>query len=136
NQWVASGEYAVIAVACNDPDLVAPTLRQARQRGILVVTYDADSQPDARDYFVNQATYEEVAQAMVDAMAEELEPRGTGKVGILTSFVQAPNQRQWADRMKAYVQKKYPNMQFLDETQNGEDRNLGLQKSKAVILAY
>src|SRR5262245_4802896 len=51
NQWAASGEYAIIAVACNDPDLVAPTLREARQRGILVVTYDADSQPDAREYF-------------------------------------------------------------------------------------
>src|SRR5437660_11061508 len=25
NQWVASGEYAVVALACNDPDLVAPT---------------------------------------------------------------------------------------------------------------
>lgn len=135
NQWVASGEYAVIAVACNDPDLVAPTLRQARERGILVVTYDADSQPDAREYFVNQATYEAVAQAMADVMADELEPKGTGKVGILTSFIQAPNQRKWADRMKEYAQKKYPAMQFLDETQHGEDRNLGIQKAKALIQA-
>src|SRR5206468_3028856 len=102
-------------VACNDPDLVAPTLQQARKKGVLVVTYDADSQPDAREYFVNQATYEAVAHALVDEMADELEPNGTGKVGILTSFVQAPNQRQWADRMKEYVKAKYPAMQFLDE---------------------
>lgn len=135
NQWIASGEYAVIAVACNDPDLLAPTLRQAKQRGIQVVTYDADSQPDAREFFVNQATYEEVAQAMADAMADVLEPKGTGKVGILTSFIQAPNQRQWADRMKAYAAKKYLAMQFLEETQHGEDRNLGIQKAKAMIQA-
>src|SRR5262245_2070829 len=135
SQWIASGEYAVIAVACNDPDLIAPTLRQARKQGILVVTYDADSQPDAREFFVNQATYEAVAEAMADVMADELEPKGTGNVGILTSFIQAPNQRQWADRMKAYVQKKYPSMHFLDETQHGEDRNLGIQKAKALIQA-
>jgi ABC-type sugar transport system substrate-binding protein len=134
SQWIASGEYAVIALACNDPDLVAPTLQQARKKGIHVVTYDADSQPEAREYFVNQATYDAVAEAMADVMADELQ--GTGKVGILTSFIQAPNQRRWADRMKAYVQKKYPNMHLLDETQHGEDRNLGMQKAKALIQAH
>jgi rhamnose transport system substrate-binding protein len=135
SQWIASGEYSVIALACNDPDLVAPTLQQARKKGILVVTYDADSQSDAREYFVNQATYDAVAEAMVDAMADELQPKGSGKVGILTSFIQAPNQRQWADRMKAYAQKKYPNMLLLDETQHGEERDLGIRKAKALIQA-
>lgn len=135
NQWVASGAHDCIAVACNDPDNIAPTLRSARQAGIPVVTYDADSQPDAREFFVNQATYDAVAEAMVDAMAEELEPRGAGKVGILTSSIQAPNQSQWARRMKAYAQKKYPQMTLLDETQHGEDRNRGINEAKALIQA-
>lgn len=136
NQWVASGQFACIVVACNDPDLVAPALAQAKKKNIHVVTYDADSKPEARDYFVNQATYVSVAHAMVDEMASELEPRGTGKVGILTSFIQAPNQRQWADRMKSYAKQQYPNMQLLDEAQHGEDRNLGIQKAKAMIQAH
>jgi ABC-type sugar transport system substrate-binding protein len=135
SQWIHSGEFDCIAVACNDPDLVAPYLREARQKGIWVITFDADSQPDARQFFVNQATYEDVAHAMADAMAEELEPKGTGKVGILTSSIQAPNQSQWASRLKAHVRKTYPALELLPETQHGEDRDLGISKAKDLIQA-
>jgi ABC-type sugar transport system substrate-binding protein len=132
-QWVDSGEFQAIVVACNDPDLVAEILRDAMAKGILVVTYDADTQPDARKFFVNMATYEDVAHAMVDEMAEELEPRGEGKIGILTSSIQAPNQSEWAKRMKAYVKGKYPKMELLPETPHGEERNPGIEKAKALI---
>jgi rhamnose transport system substrate-binding protein len=69
---------------------------------------------------------------MVDAMDEELGPEG-GKVAILTSSIQAPNQRQWADRMYAYAKKKYPNLHLLDETEHGEDRALGITRAKTLI---
>jgi ABC-type sugar transport system substrate-binding protein len=134
-QWAASGDYDCIAVACNDPDHVAPALREARQKGILVVTYDADSTEDARQFFVNQATYDDVARAMVDALAEELEPQGTGKVAILTSSKEAPNQSQWARRIKDYVKEKYPGIELLGETEHQEDRGLGITKAKALIQA-
>src|SRR5262245_45138675 len=136
NHWVASGEYDCLVVACNNPDRVAPALKRAREKGILVVTHDADTQPDARQFFVNMATYDAVAQAMVDALAEELEPRGTGKVAILTSFIQAPNQSEWAKRIKAYVKEKYPKIELLDETEHGEDRNLGISKARALIQRH
>jgi rhamnose transport system substrate-binding protein len=132
-QWVYSGSYDALNVACNDPDRVAPSLRDARDKGLLVVTFDADAQPDARQFFVNMATYDAVAEAMVDAMAEELEPKGTGKVGILTSSIQAPNQSEWAKRIKAYVKKKYPHMELLREQEHGEDRNVGIQKARTMI---
>jgi rhamnose transport system substrate-binding protein len=135
NQWAASGAYDCIAVACNDPDLVAPALKAARRNNVLVVTYDADSQPDARQFFVNMATYDAVARAMVDAMAEQLEPKGTGKVGILTSSLQAPNQSEWAKRIKAYVKEKYPGIELLPEETHGEDRDAGITKARAMIQA-
>jgi ABC-type sugar transport system substrate-binding protein len=135
NQWIHSGRFDCICVACNDPDVIAPTLRDARAEGIQVVTYDADTQSDARQFFVNMATYENVAHAMVDAMADELEPKGSGKVGILTSYINAPNQREWAQRIRAYAKQKYPRMELLPETEHGEDRTLGVSKAKALIQA-
>lgn len=125
NQWTAAGDFAVIGVACCDPDQIARALKDARAAGIPVVTYDADTQPEARDFFVNQATYDDVAEAMADALAEELEPKAAGKVALLTSSVTAPNQSQWARRIKAYVAKKYPQMEILGETEHGEDRAEG-----------
>ena len=37
---------------------ISTVLRKARERGIKVLTWDADAEPDARDFFVNQATPE------------------------------------------------------------------------------
>ncbi len=135
NKWVAAGDVACLCLACNDPDLIAPALKKARDQKVHVITYDADSQPDARDFFVNQATYDRVAEMMVDTLAGQLDPPGKGQVAILTSSVQAPNQAQWARRIKAYVAKKYPDMTLLPETEHGEDRDLGITKAKALIQA-
>jgi ABC-type sugar transport system substrate-binding protein len=131
-QWAASGKYDCLAVACNDPDVVGTALTRARARGLTVVTYDADAKPDARQFFVNMATYDAVAHAMVDAMAEELGDDG-GHVGILTSYVNAPNQSEWAKRIKSYAKEKYPKLTILDEEEHGEDRAAGVTKAKAMI---
>jgi ABC-type sugar transport system substrate-binding protein len=134
-QWAAAGEVDMLCVACNEPDRIAGALREARQAGIPVITYDADSTADARDFFVNQATYDSVARMMADEMATQLQPPGTGLVGILTSSTEAPNQAQWARRLKEYVKQKYPDMKLLPETQHGEDRDVGISKAKAMIEA-
>jgi rhamnose transport system substrate-binding protein len=135
NQWTASGDYNCITVACNDPDQIADALKKARRKGIFVVTYDADANDDARQFFVNQATYDAVAEAMIKTMAEELEPKGTGQVALLTSYRSAPNQSQWASRIKAYAKKHYPDMELLGETEHGEDRDKGIAEAKHLIEA-
>ncbi|MEP6915635.1 MAG: substrate-binding domain-containing protein, partial [Acidobacteriota bacterium] len=45
----------VIAVAVENRGGISSVLRKARERGIHVVTWGADAEPDARDFFVNQA---------------------------------------------------------------------------------
>src|ERR1041385_2982977 len=43
NQWAASHRIDALCIACNDPDLIARTLQDARGKGLAVITYDADS---------------------------------------------------------------------------------------------
>ncbi len=140
NNWIHSGSYDCLAVACSERDQVSPTLQSAREANLSVVTYDADAQPEARQFFVNMATYDAVAEAMVDALAEELVkeqgPNPQGKIGILTSSLQAPNQSEWAKRIKAYVKKKYPRLEVLPEEVHEEDRNLGVTKARALIQTH
>jgi rhamnose transport system substrate-binding protein len=134
NEQIASGEYDCLAVACTERDRLAPTLKQAREQGLSVVTYDADTQPEARQFFVNMATYDAVARAMVDALVEQLGKDPKGKVGILTSSLEAPNQAEWARRIKAYI-KKWPGLEVLPEETHGEDRALGVRKARGLVLA-
>ena len=133
--WIESGEYDCLAVACTERDVVSPTLLTARQRGLPVVTYDADAQPEAREFFVNMASYDAVAEAMVEALVEQLGKEPEGKVGILTSSLEAPNQSEWAKRVKAHIRKKYKGLEVLPETTHGEDREEGLRKARALIAA-
>lgn len=133
--WIESGQYDAFAIACSDKE-VTSTLKEARQQGLPVVTYDADAaEPDARQFFVNMATFDAVAEAMVDALLAELGPNPRGKVGILTSLLEAPNQAEWAKRIKVLVPKKAPGLTVLDEVPHGEDRDLGVTKARALIEA-
>src|SRR5688500_10369116 len=58
DQWTAQG-VDVIAVSPNDPAVLGPAMKRARDAGIKVITWDADAAPDTREFLVNQATPEE-----------------------------------------------------------------------------
>jgi ABC-type sugar transport system substrate-binding protein len=53
--WITRG-VDVIAVSVDNVAGISTVLRKARARGIGVLTWDADAEPDARDFFINQAT--------------------------------------------------------------------------------
>lgn len=132
---IASGEYDALAVACTEKDRISPKLREAKGLGLPVVTYDADAQADARDFFVNMASYDAVAAAMVDALIGQLGAEPKGKIGIITSSLEAPNQSEWARRVKTLL-KKYPGLEVLPEVVHGEDREAGVQKTRTLVQAH
>jgi len=133
--WIAR-KFDAIVIAPNDPDAIAPVLRKARQRGIAVVTYDADADAASRDFFVNQCTYDSVAKALVNTMAEAIGPEG--KYIFLTGSLTAVNQNIWMDRMEQYREQKYPNMKNLSETPkvSEEDQALATQVTIDALKSY
>jgi ABC-type sugar transport system substrate-binding protein len=135
SDWIHSGRYDALAVACNEVEAVAPSLREARELKIPIITYDADTRAEDRDFFVNMANYDDVAEAMVETLVEQLGPNPEGKIGILTSSLDAPNQSEWSRRIKALVKKKYPRLELLPEVTHGEDSNAGIRGARALIQA-
>ena len=55
---------------------ISTVLRKARERGIKVITWDADAAPDARDFFINQATPEGIGNTLTDEAARLLNGKG------------------------------------------------------------
>ncbi|HTM52878.1 MAG TPA: substrate-binding domain-containing protein, partial [Pirellulales bacterium] len=94
DRWIAQG-YDMIAVAPNDPELIAPALRRAKRAGITVLTWDADANPQSseRETFVNQAPVDEIGTTLVDILGEAL--GGSGKTVIVTGSATSPNQNAW-----------------------------------------
>jgi len=123
-----------IILAANDPQALAPSMKRAMEAGIVVVTFDADTLPEARDYFVNQATFEGIGQSLVEEVVTQ---KGeSAKFAIISSTPDAPNQNAWIEEMKKYMASDYPNLELLT-IQYGED-NVALSKQKAddILRAY
>jgi len=78
-----------IILAAIDPNAVAPILKQARKKGILVTTYDADAAVAARDMFVMPLSHEAAARAMLDCALLDA-PEG-GEIAFISASPTSPN---------------------------------------------
>ena len=129
DRWVRR-RIAAITVAANDANALAPALKRAMAAGIKVSSFDSDVAPDARDVFLNQATFEGFARTMADLMVEDA---GTeGDFLVVTGVLTAPNQNRWISEIKKYYAEKYPKMHITAVLPGDED----IEKSKNVTLNY
>ncbi len=107
--WITRG-VDVIAVAVENGEGISSVLRKARDRGIKVLTWDADSDPSARDFFVNQATPEGIGQTLMDNAARVL--GGKGSFSIITASLTAGNMIAWQKTIEARRLEKYPQIKM------------------------
>ncbi len=107
--WITRG-VDVIAVAVENRQGISSVLRKARERGIKVLTWDADAEPDARDFFVNQATPEGIGQTLMDNAARVL--GGKGEFAIITASLTAANMIAWQKTIEARRKEKYPQIKM------------------------
>ncbi|HOX39659.1 MAG TPA: substrate-binding domain-containing protein [Candidatus Brocadiia bacterium] len=127
----------VIAVAPNDPVSIAPVLNKARQRGIHVITWDADADAKAsgREYFVNQAPNDSIGKALIDIMAKHAGPEA--RAVIITGSLTAANQNIWIAEMAKHKDKAYPKMAYVTDPQpSEEDQNMAFKVTQDVIKAH
>src|SRR4051794_10616219 len=92
NTLIQQGQDAIV-IAANDPNAVAPALKEAMSKDIAVVTLDSDAAKDARQVFVNQASSEEIGRSQVKLIADQI--GGSGKIAILSATPNATNQNTW-----------------------------------------
>lgn len=134
-KWTLQG-VDVIAVSPNDPNVLAAAMKKAREKGVHVITWDADGLPGTREFFVNQATAQDIGYALVDTMAKDLggaEP--AGDVAIITASLTAANQNAWMDHMKERL-KKYPKLNLVAVKPSEEDQKLAFQVAQDLMKAY
>jgi ABC-type sugar transport system substrate-binding protein len=133
DNYITSGVDGIL-FAANDPVAISPVLKKALSKGINVVGYDANSQPDARQWFINQSPFNGIAKSLIDNMAKEAgEDAG---VAIVTSTFTTPNQARWIAEMAAYAAKCHPKLQFLETVEAQEDNNLSFNQATTLINKY
>ncbi|WP_019818977.1 rhamnose ABC transporter substrate-binding protein [Saccharomonospora saliphila] len=124
-----------IVIAANDPNAVAPALKDAMEQGISVVTYDSDAAPDARQVFVNQADSESIARTQIEMLSEQVD--GAGKFAILSATPNATNQNTWIEFMKAELDKpEYADLELVTVAYGNDDDQTSFQETQALLQTY
>lgn len=122
-----------IAVAVENQAGISTVLRKARERGIHVLTWDADAAPDARDYFINQATPEGIGFTLTDEAARLM--GGKGDFAIITGALSAANQNLWIDNIRRRLA-KYPGMKLLTIRPSDDDRDKAFNETLTLLKVY
>ena len=131
--WITRG-VDVIAVSVENEVAISTVLRKARERGIKVITWDADAQKDARDFFINQATPQGIGTTLVDGAARIL--GGKGEFAIITASLSAANQNEWIKHIKARLAEKYPGLTLVAIQPSDGDRDRAFAETQTVLKVH
>ena len=130
---LADRHVPAIAIAPSDPDAVVPAMKRAQKLGTKVVTFDADSAPEGRPFFVNQATSDSIgrfgAQLLVKAMGTK------GKVAIVSAQPTAANQNAWIAAFRDEL-KQYKDIQIVDEVYGYDNEQKAFDATVALVTKY
>jgi rhamnose transport system substrate-binding protein len=121
-------------IAPNDPDSMAPLIKQGIDAGIKVGTSDTDAPNSDRELMVLMASAEGIGQADTDALMKAM--GGKGKFAVVSCGETAAQLNQWIDEIKKYSKEKYPDAQLVDTVYAGEDVAKATQMATDLMNAH
>jgi rhamnose transport system substrate-binding protein len=116
----------LIAISANDPAKLVPVLAKAKRQGIRVVTWDADTESNAREFFVNMVEPETLGRHLMDTLAISMGERG--KFAIMTGSLSAANINEWLKWIRVQHKEYYPEMELVEVAPTDD----GLNKAETV----
>jgi rhamnose transport system substrate-binding protein len=126
----------VIVLAALDINAPVPTLKQARQRGAVVVTFDSDVAEAGRDLFINMAPFEVQAKAMLDSALANAP--GGGKAIWVAPTPTVANFISQKKAIDALIAKdpKYQTIQFIDTLYANDDPDKSYSVGTSAMQAH
>ncbi|HEX5000732.1 MAG TPA: substrate-binding domain-containing protein [Terriglobia bacterium] len=131
--WITR-QVDVIAVSVENKAGISTVLRKARERGIRVLTWDADAEADARDFFVNQATAQGIGYGLTDEAARLL--NGKGQFAIVTGALSAANQNEWISHIRKRMADKYPGLSLAAIRPSDDDRDKAFAEAQTLLKVH
>src|SRR5713226_6564825 len=131
--WITRGVDA-IALSVENKVGISTVLRKAQEKGIKVVTWDADAERDARDFLINQATPQGIGYTLTDEAARIL--NGKGDFAIITASLSAANQNEWIKYIKERLAQKYPDLKLVAIQPSEGDRDRAFAETQTVLKVY
>ncbi|WP_193607914.1 rhamnose ABC transporter substrate-binding protein [Nocardioides lijunqiniae] len=133
NTATQQGRNALV-ISANDPDALCDAIGEARDADIKVVTYDADTNPDCRDLFINQADSAGIAKVQVDMIAEQIGDKG--EIAFLSAAANATNQNEWIKLMEEEIAANHPDIEVVDTVYGDDDDQTSFDRTAALLQSH
>jgi len=125
----------IVALAANDPNAPCAALKEAKDGGAAIITFDSDTDPSCRDIFITQVEEEEVALGQLRQLFDQI--GGTGEIAILSAAATASNQNAWIAAMEAEIESNPDYEWDLVATVYGDDDdNKSFQEAQGLLQSY
>lgn len=123
-----------IAISANDPVQLAPVLRRAKEAGIIVITWDSDTEASSRDLFIDMVNPETLGRHVMDTLAWNTEEQGT--FAIMTGSFSASNQNAWLKWIQQQWNDYYPNMTLVEVVATNDDSHNAFIQAQQLLEKY
>ena len=133
NELVAQGVKG-IAIAANDAAALKGAIDAAKKQGVVIVTLDSDTA--GSQMFVNQAGVTEVAQVLVDSVADMCGEDG-GEFAILSASSTATNQNAWIAAMEEILKdEKYSKLKLVETVYGDNESQKSTDEMQNLMTKY
>lgn len=118
-----------------DPEACKPALAKAREKGIVVITHEAEGFEEC-DYDLEAFNNQDYGERMMDELAASMGEEGA--YVTMVAFLSSYSHNQWMDAAVAHQKEKYPNMELIPEERIECEDNMDMayNKAKEIIKKY
>lgn len=137
NTAISMGVDAIL-LSSNSPEGLNQALKRAKSKGILVLTWDSDVNPEYRNFYVNQGTPDILGKLLVSMVENQAGEAGKGKLKVAFHYSSptVTDQNAWANVAKKIIQTQHANWEIVTTQYSDMDFPKAVSTGEQILKTY